>query len=249
MKNQNRIQILGLHFFNGSEQMVVHILNQKGGLLVVPAGPALVNIKKDADYYRSLKNADIIIPDSGYMSLIWNLSHRKKIKRLSGLEFIQAFVDDRTVQNASGIFLVDPNAAESKKNKELLITKGFKEDRIHSYLAPFYGKKKVEDPELLAQIEKDKPPYILINIGGGTQEKLGLYLKENLSYRPAIICTGAAIAFLTGAQAKIPDWGVKAYMGWLFRCVHQPKIFIPRYLKAFPLAVMMIKYGADNPIS
>jgi len=247
MKSQNRIQILGINFFNGTEQMVVNILVQRGGLLVVPAGPALVNIREDADYYRSLRNADITIPDSGYMSLLWNLTHRKKINRLSGLEFIKAFVNDPAVQNAPGILLVDPNESESIKNKNLLISKEFKADAIGSYLAPLYSKKKVEDKVLLAKIEIEKPAFILINIGGGTQEKLGLFLKENLSYKPAIICTGAAIAFLTGAQAKIPDWGVKAYLGWFFRCLHQPKIFIPRYLKAFPLAAMMLKHGANNP--
>lgn len=123
MKNQNRIQILGINFFNGTEQMVVNILVQHGGLLVVPAGPALVNIQKDADYYRSLRHADITIPDSGYMSLLWNLTHRKKINRLSGLEFIKAFVNDRAVQNAPGILLVDPNESESKKIKTSLFPK------------------------------------------------------------------------------------------------------------------------------
>ncbi len=247
MKNQNRIQILGINFFKGTEQMVVNILVQQGGLLVVPAGPALVNIREDADYYRSLQLADIAIPDSGYMSLIWNLTHRTKINRLSGLEFITAFVNDRAVQNSPGILLVDPNETESRKNRDLLISKEFKAAAIGSYLAPMYGKVKVEDEILLAKIETEKPAFILINIGGGTQEKLGLYLKENLSYKPAIICTGAAIAFLTGAQANMPDWGVKAYLGWFFRCLHQPKIFIPRYLKAFPLAAMLLKYGANNP--
>ena len=37
--------------------------------------------------------------------------------------------------------------------------------------------------------------YILINLGSGIQEPLGLYLNENLNFKPGIICTGAAIAF------------------------------------------------------
>ncbi len=247
MKNQERIKILGIDFFNGNEQEVVECLVHNGGLLVVPAGPALVNIREDAEYYRSLREADVIIPDSGYMSLLWNITHKTKINRLSGLEFIQAFVKDKNVLATDKIILVDPNENESAKNKALLIQKGFKETAIHSYLAPMYGKQQVEDPTLLAIVEQQKPKFVLINIGGGTQEKLGLYLKENLSFKPAIICTGAAIAFLTGAQANIPTWGVKAYLGWFFRCLHQPKIFIPRYLKAFPLAALMFKYGEKNP--
>ena len=132
MKSQHKIKILGIDFFNGDEQSVVNSLKAHGGLLVVPAGPALVNIRKDAEYYRSLQNADITIPDSGYMSLLWNLTHKEKINRLSGLEFITSFVNDKTVQASDKIILVDPNEKESVKNRELLIQKGFQPEAIHS---------------------------------------------------------------------------------------------------------------------
>ena len=58
---------------------------------------------------------------------------------------------------------------------------------------------------------------MIINLGGGVQEKLGLYLKRNLNHETKIICTGAAIAFLTGLQANIPNIVDKIYMGWLWR--------------------------------
>jgi hypothetical protein len=37
--------------------------------------------------------------------------------------------------------------------------------------------------------------------------EVGLYLKRSLSYEPGIHCIGAAIAFLSGDQARIPLWG------------------------------------------
>ena len=60
-------------------------------------------------------------------------------------------------------------------------------------------------------------------------------MKNNLSYSPGIICTGAAIAFLTGAQATLPNWVDKIYMGWLARIIQNPLQFFMRYLKAFRL--------------
>jgi UDP-N-acetyl-D-mannosaminuronic acid transferase (WecB/TagA/CpsF family) len=101
---------------------------------------------------------------------------------------------------------------------------------------------------LLNNIESKKPKYIIINLGGGTQEKLGAYLKTHLSYKPAIICTGAAIAFLTGQQASIPTWGDKFFLGWLFRCIQNPKLYVPRYFKAFRLAAFMFRYGQQQPL-
>jgi N-acetylglucosaminyldiphosphoundecaprenol N-acetyl-beta-D-mannosaminyltransferase len=88
---------------------------------------------------------------------------------------------------------------------------------------------------------------VIIGIGGGVQEKLGLYLRENLAYRPAIHCVGAALGFLTGDQKPIPDWADRFYLGWLLRLVRQPKVFAKRFLRAFELPWLIWKYGENLP--
>jgi UDP-N-acetyl-D-mannosaminuronic acid transferase (WecB/TagA/CpsF family) len=244
---KDKLKILGINFFNGDTNDVVENL-KSGGLLVVPAAPALITIEKDHSYYRSLIEADIVIADSGYMALIWNLFHKQKINRISGLEFLKKFVDDEDVKATDKFLLVNPQPKEALANYNYLRSKGFNISEDSSYLAPFYKKNEVTDPALLAFVEERKPKYIIINLGGGTQEKLGAYLKKNLSYKPAIICTGAAIAFLTGEQASIPSWADKFYLGWFFRCIEKPKIYIPRYFKAFRLCLLMMQYGKQSPV-
>ena len=76
---------------------------------------------------------------------------------------------------------------------------------------------------------------LLINLGGGIQEILGSYIKDNLNYKPLIICSGAAISYFTKQQAPINNVFDTLYLGWLIRCIFNPKIFIPRYLSAFKL--------------
>jgi N-acetylglucosaminyldiphosphoundecaprenol N-acetyl-beta-D-mannosaminyltransferase len=247
MKSHPVIKVLGIDFIDGTVNEAVDCL-RCGGLLVVPAAPALINIKKDPDYYKSLLSADVVIPDSGYMVLLWNMVHRKKLKRISGLEFLVNFLKDPEVKASSGLLLVDPKPVEAQHNLRYLRESGFNVADDISYMAPMYDKKNVEDSELLKLAETKKPKYIIINLGGGTQEKLGAYLKANLSYKPAIICTGAAIAFLTGQQANIPNWGDKLYLGWLFRCLQNPKLYVPRYFKAFQLATYIIRYRHQQPL-
>ena len=247
MKNHPVIKILGIDFIDGTANDVVNIL-KSGGLLVVPAAPALSNIKEDPGYYKALLSADVVIPDSGYMTLLWNIFHKKKVKRISGLEFLISFFKDKQVKASSELLLVDPRVSEAHHNLNYLKNAGFNLADYTSYLAPMYKKNQVEDAVLLNLIENKKPKYIIINLGGGTQEKLGSYLKKNLSYKPAIICTGAAIAFLTGQQANIPNWGDKFFLGWLFRCIQNPKLYVPRYFKAFQLAIFLFRYGHHQPI-
>jgi len=115
------------------------------------------------------------------------------------------------------------------------------------YNAPMYGNT-IDDPKLLANLERLRPKHIIVTVGGGTQERLGLYLKRNLGYLPAIHCIGAAIAFLSGDQVRIPNWADRLYLGWLFRCISSPRRFVPRYLSAPRLLPLLWRYRTELPI-
>lgn len=248
MRENHTIKVLGLSFFKGNAQEVVHLL-KSGGLLMVPAAPALVNITKDVGYYHSLQAADIIIPDSAFMTLIWNVVYKEKLRKISGLKLLRTFLADEEVIETVDILLVDPTQEDAKCNINYLRSNGFVVNDDISYVAPLYNKAAIEDNLLLDLIEKRKPRFVIVNLGGGVQEKLGAYLKKKLSYNPAIICTGAAIAFLTGQQAKIPSWGDRYYLGWLFRCLENPNLYVPRYLKGFKLLPLLLNHGPNAPFA
>jgi hypothetical protein len=114
------------------------------------------------------------------------------------------------------------------------------------YMAPLYGET-IEDPELISLLERLKPHHIVVTVGGGTQERLGLYLKRGLSYRPAIHCIGAAIAFLSGDQVRIPALADKLYIGWLLRTLSSPQRYAPRYWNARKLLSLIIRYRSRLP--
>lgn len=242
-----KVKILGISFFNGTVNDVIDKL-KAGGFMVVPSGPGLATVETETDYYLSLLEADIAIADSGYMVLIWNLFSRRKVNRISGLKFLNFFFVDPDIKSTDSLFLINPSLKEAEANVKYLGEKGFRVREKFCYQAPLYGAH-VVDPILLSELEREKPKFIIINIGGGVQERLGAYLKRNLTYKPAIICTGAAIAFLTGHQAYIPNWGDRFYLGWLFRCIADPGRYIPRYWKAFKLLFIMMKYGENGPIA
>ena len=80
----------------------------------------------------------------------------------------------------------------------------------------------------------------MTNIGGGTQEVLGLYMKKNLKFRVNIFCTGGAISFFTGDQAPINNLIDKLYLGWFIRLIYNPFTFIRRYFYALKLLPMVL---------
>ena len=98
--------------------------------------------------------------------------------------------------------LIDPSLKEKIDNINYLRINGFY--YVESYIAPKYSLSNFRDKNILQKISKTKPQIIIINIGGGIQEPLAYYLKQNTKYKKlTIICTGAAIGFFTKNQAPI----------------------------------------------
>ena len=65
-------------------------------------------------------------------------------------------------------------------------------------------------------------------------------LKQKIKFNPIIICSGAAISFLTKQQAPINDFYDKIYLGWLVRIIFDPRVFLSRYYKAFKLFFLVL---------
>ncbi len=240
-------RILGIDFFDGSARAAIAIM-RKGGLLVVPAAPALKDLDRNADYRESLLNADLAITDSAFMVLIWNRLQSQPIRRLSGLEYLRELLHEPDVRQPGNTLWIMASPASAKRNLDWLAEQGIQIPAENIYMAPFYGGGSISDPALLEQLERLRPQHIVVTIGGGTQERLGLYLKRNLKYQPAIHCIGAAIAFLSGDQVHIPVWADKFYLGWLFRSLSEPKRYVPRYWEARKLLALMLRNRSQLPV-
>jgi len=239
-------QILGVRFFVGSARGALDLICGSGGLVVVPAAPALKNLPRDTGYREALLGADFALADSALMVLLWNLIQRDRIPKLSGLKYLRALIQLPAFRRPGASYWVMPTPASAARNLAWLHENGIEVAPDYAYLAPFYGPD-IEDPALLRRLEERRPPHIVLGLGGGAQERLGLYLKRNLSYRPAIHCIGAAIAFLSGDQVRIPVWADACGLGWLWRSLSQPTRFIPRYWEARQLVPLMLRYRDRLP--
>jgi len=210
----------------------------KKGLFVFPAAPGLASIRQSNRYYQSIKKADVVFFDSGFFVLLLKIFKNINVKKFSGYKFLNLFFNFLKKNKKKSVFCVDPNFKFSKSNKDFLKSLGIK--KIYNYIAPEYKVESLSDNELLRQIKKVKPDFILTNIGGGRQEILGLYLKEQLKIKTTILCTGAAISFFTKDQAPINAMIDKLYLGWFLRLIFNPIIFLRRYFYSLRLIPMVI---------
>ena len=219
-----------------------------GGLILAPSGPGLCDLETDMHYRQALENADLNLPDSGLAILLTRILGLGKLPRTSGLGFLEALLQNPALREANATFWVMPSEEAQKRNIAWLKSKQIPVEEQNCFIAPLYPRiGPVIDSDLLAAIIKLKPLFVFICTGSGTQEKLGFWLKQNLSYRPTISCIGAAIGFLSGDQIRIPKWADRLCLGWLLRCLSEPTKFIPRYAKAMRLIWLILRYRDKAP--
>ena len=108
-------QILGVRFHLGSAQETVDRL-RSGGLLVVPAAPALRNLPENAGYRDALLHSDLAITDSALMVIVWNLLNNDSIPRISGLEYLKVLLKDAEVRAPGNTLWIMATPARARKN-------------------------------------------------------------------------------------------------------------------------------------
>ncbi len=222
-----------INFFDYEFKYLIKKLQNTGGYIVAPAASSLSEIFSKKIYYKSLRKSDIAILDSGFFCMLLRIIKRKKVKKLSGYLFLKSLLELKIFKHKK-FFLINPNIYEQKKNYDLLRTKGIFNQK--SYCAPIYNLSNFKDLKLIKKINLYNPDVIIINVGGGIQEPLGEFVKQNIKKKlTIIICTGAAISFLTKVQAPINIFYDKLYLGWLIRLIYKPKNFFPRIIQSFNL--------------
>jgi N-acetylglucosaminyldiphosphoundecaprenol N-acetyl-beta-D-mannosaminyltransferase len=239
-------QVLGIQFFNGDADEAVQLMVRRGGFLIAPSGTCFARLREDERYRRAVLAADLAIADSGLMVMLCHLLRRESLQRVSGLKYLKHLLARLKGAGTGEVFWIVPHERAAQKLLDWSRRKALPIIGEDCYVAPRYSFD-VGDATLVALIERRRPAQVIIAIGSGAQEKLGHYLRDNLSYRPAIHCVGAALGFITGDQIAIPDWADRIFLGWFWRLIAQPRTFVARLSRGLELPWLLLKYGETLP--
>lgn len=240
-------RVLGIDFFAGSLADACRVA-AAGGLLTAPSGPGLAcDLVSERAYRDALHASDVVLTDSAFMVLLWRWRTGVHLPRNSGLAFLRLWMGRDVMFRPGAVLWVMPNEAERQHTCAWLRARGYPVTDADFYVAPRYSTGVIADSELKAMIERRLPEVVYLGIGGGVQERLGHYLRDAISYRPVILCLGAALAFMTGAQVQIAPWVDRSGLGWLWRIASDPVRYFGRYLRATRLAWMVFRFGVAAP--
>jgi N-acetylglucosaminyldiphosphoundecaprenol N-acetyl-beta-D-mannosaminyltransferase len=238
--------ILGIRFMVASASSVAEA-GLRGGLVVAPAAPLLVEFGGDPALRAAFAAADFAMTDSGLMVLLWRVFQQESIPRVSGLAYLRLLLADPRFNAPRAAFWIMPTTSARDLLLTWLHSRGIESSVDDCWVAPLYGAGALADPELLARVQERRPSHVVLGLGGGVQERLGHFLQQSLDYRPGIHCIGGAVGFVTGDQVRIPRWADRFFLGWLFRSLSNPRKFGPRYWRARRLVGLMWRYRNQMP--
>jgi len=240
------IQFCGVSFWNGGIETLTERIFATGGDVLVPSAPAFAKILDDTEYHTAIREGNYVILDSGVVAFLCLLKYRRAVSRISGLRLIQHLFlgEGRQAIEGAHILWIIPDEQEEKRIEDWIARNPLPLGRQSFYVAPRYRETAdFSDQSLVDRIAATCPDVVILCIGGGIQEKLAWRMKKLIQRTPPILCTGAAISFLTGSQAHIPTWVDRACMGWLWRTIDEPKKFGARYGAAlWNLPKMLLQY-------
>jgi len=241
-----RERVLGISFWNGSASGAVAEVASSGGCVVIPASPALLKLNYDESYRSALQQADIVLPDSELLALIWRMATSRPLRKTSGFEYLTSLLASAPFQqDRSALWIVSSELAKEKAVQWLQL---HGHDLAgHSFRIVAAETLSAAPHALLLEIEKRQPRHVVIALRGAGQEQLGIYFRDYLLYRPAIHCVGAALGFLTGDEPRIPSWTRKFHLAWLARSASQPGLLFPRIIIALTVAGMIVRYRSQLP--
>src|SRR6266571_4551200 len=107
-------QILGIQFFNGDVDDAVQSMIGRGGFLIAPSGTCFARLREDEKYRRAVLAADLAIPDSGLMVVLWRLLRGESLERISGLKYLKHLLGKLRGQETE-VFWVLPSARARQK--------------------------------------------------------------------------------------------------------------------------------------
>lgn len=238
--------ILGVRFYISDLEGLLELV-PGGGLIVVPSAPVMVRLADDPAHREALEGADFAITDSGYMVLLWLIRTGERVRRISGLRLLRGIIGRGEFRGRGDTFWVMPSEADSEANLAWLRGQGFDVTGENAYVAPIYPREgRITDGRLVELIGARRPKLIVLALSGGVQERLGWELRRRLDFKPAILCLGGAIAFLSGRQAQIPVWADRLALGWMLRFFHSPRSFAVKLEGVGRLAPLIWKHGGRS---
>jgi hypothetical protein len=237
--------ILGVRYLVGDAGAAVAWALGRRGLVVAPSGPNLATMDRDPAYARAVMAADLAVTDSGLMLALWAVSRGRLLPRVSGLGFLRALLAHADFARERTLWVV-PGEREGASIRSWLTCHGLQPGS--NYVAPMYARgpggslTRNSSPRSSAS-----GPAASFSASARRPGKAG-----PLAARPPLLPPGHHLhrrrdRLHHGRASQHLPRADRWALGWLLRCLRDPRRFVPRYAAALRLVPLLLRWASGRP--
>jgi len=197
--------------------------------VVTPNVQHAVLLTKSQAFREAYSQAHMILPDGWPIAVIASIIHRRYIRRVIGSDILPEILqrmNDGVVQ-AKTVIIVGGDTNSVQKLRLMFPAVVLKHEPCPPAELTTWERRE----NLVRRIASvGEQGVIVLALGAPKQELLGLELTE-CGARAPIICCGAAVDFLVGAQKRAPRPLRVLGLEWLFRAITNPRRLGQRYAR------------------
>lgn len=220
--------------FEESLQLVHQYLKENKGMQIVTINPEIISWgKKNDEYGRIIKEADLVIPESIGIKLALKINGINQ-DNIPGVEFSQKLIQMCELEGFSVGFLGAKEEVVQKATKN--IQEKHKNINI-TYIRNGYFD--LNEEEIIAQeLKAISPRVIFVALGVPKQEFMIAKLKKDMP-TTVFIGVGGSFDVWAGVVKRAPKIWQKLGLEWLYRTIQEPERF-KRIFPALPLFLVQV---------
>lgn len=203
---------------------------ERYGFVVTPNVDHLIRYYEEREFREVYEAADYVLLDSRFMSHLLRLSRGIQIRVCPGSDLTERLFNEVVVRTDT-IVVIGGSAAQARA-----LAEDFGLQNLRHFNPPMGFIRDRQAVETCLQFIEAHSPFrfCFIAVGCPQQERLAYELKSRGVARGLVLCVGAAINYMTGAERRAPRWMRRIGMEWLYRMLGRPGRLAPRYLVRGP---------------
>ena len=216
-----------------AEDTLCKALKSKGQTAVFTPNLQMISAaEKDGRLCKLLNSADILLPDGIGINILCKRKGLPPFERLTGIDTAYSLLR-YAAAHGYRVFLLggETKVAElASKRLRLQLPSLCVCGTHHGYFDK--QKKSLQNQAVLRKIKQARPDILFVCFGFPTQEA---WIKQNARDLPSVrifMGLGGSLDVWSGKLHRAPKLVQRANLEWLWRCIRQPKRFLP-LIKAY----------------
>ena len=239
-----RVEILGVQIDNVSGEEALAriremIQSRAPHQIVTPAIEQVICARRDPEFSRALREADLVLPD-GMQVVIASRLHQTPLKeRITGVDMVPRICRLAASEGYSVFFMGgEPGIAEEAARALQAAIPGL--PVAGTYCPPLgFERNPVEQQKALQAVREARPDVLFLALGAPRQEKWIHRWKRELGV-PVMVGVGGAFNFITGREKRAPVWLQNLGMEGLYRLFQRPRDLWKRVIINAPYFFLLL---------